>query len=121
MTARSTRALLAGAALALALGAAATPGARADDKPEKGGAPSAEKLPKCVDVRGEARYSGYGYDHLVEVANRCDKPVNCTVATDVNPQPQSISVKPGEKSSVQTFRGSPARAFKPDVACKLAS
>ena len=109
------------AALAFALGVAAASGVRADEKPEKGGPPGTEKLPKCVDVRGEARYSGYGYDHLVEVNNRCDKAVDCTVATDVNPQPQSITVKPGEKSSVQTFRGSPASAFKPDVACKLAS
>ena len=80
-----------------------------------------EKLPKCVHVRGEARFSGFGYDHLVEVQNSCDKQANCRVATDVNPQAQSLQLNAGEKQSVVTFRGSPASAFRPDVSCKLAS
>lgn len=109
------------AALALALGSFAPGAQAAEPPPEKGPPPGAEKLPKCVGVRGEARFSGYGYDHFVEIDNRCDKPISCTVATDVNPQAQTISVNAGEKRSVKTFSGSPASAFKPDVACKLAS
>ena len=94
----------------------------ADPPPEKGGAGGkVEKVPKCVDVRGEARFSGYGYDHLVEIDNRCDKSVSCTVATDVNPQSRTVTVAAGAKESLLTFRGSPASAFKPNVTCKLAS
>jgi hypothetical protein len=79
------------------------------------------KLPKCVHVRSEARFSGFGYDHLVEVENGCEKPASCSVSTDVNPQPQPVQLNVGEKQSVVTFRGSPASTFKPDVTCKLAS
>ena len=121
MGTRWMRAGLVCAALASVFGGLA-PGAQAEEPPpEKAPPPGAEKLPKCVGVRGEARFSGYGYDHLVEIDNRCDKSVSCTVATDVNPQAQAVSVNSGEKRSVKTFSGSPASAFKPDVACKLSS
>jgi hypothetical protein len=94
---------------------------RAQPDPQADGEGAPEKVPKCVHVRSEARYSGYGYDHLVEIDNRCTASANCTVFTDVNPQPQSVAVKAGEKQSISTFRGSPASAFKADVTCKLAS
>jgi hypothetical protein len=75
--------------------------------------------PECVSVRTEARYVAYGYDHIVEVENACDKAVRCTVATDVNPTSSSLAVPPRQTRSVTTFRGSPAREFKADVACQL--
>ena len=112
---RSIQGVMAAAGLVLAATIAAD--ANAEDPPEKGGADGkVEKVPKCVGVRSEARFSGYGYDHLVEIDNRCDKSVSCTVATDVNPQSRTITVAAGAKDTVLTFRGSPASAFKPDVA-----
>jgi hypothetical protein len=74
--------------------------------------------PECVHVRTEARYIPYGYDHIVEIENTCDKAVHCSIATDVNPTTVELTVPAGQKRSVTTFRGSPAREFKPDVTCK---
>jgi hypothetical protein len=73
---------------------------------------------ECARVRTEARYVAYGYDHIVEVENGCEKAVQCTIATDVNPAISNLVVPPGQKRSVTTFRGSPAREFKADVACR---
>jgi hypothetical protein len=104
------------AAFALAGGSAAT-AAQVVPQAETESAP--DKLPKCVDVRATARYSGYGYDHVVEIVNGCDKAADCSIATNANPQPSRLHVAAGQTQSVVTFRGSPAREFKPDVTCKL--
>jgi hypothetical protein len=74
--------------------------------------------PECVHVRTEARYIPYGYDHIVEIDNTCKKAVDCTITTDVNPSTSNLSVPPGQKGSITTFRGSPAREFKANAACK---
>lgn len=71
----------------------------------------------CVDVRGEARYAGLGYDHLVHLTSRCTQRVGCKVKTDVNPEAQAVEVAPSETKTVITWRGSPAREFAPDVSC----
>jgi len=73
--------------------------------------------PECVHVRTEARYVAYGYDHIVEIENECEKAMLCTVMTDVNPQTTSVNVAAGQTRSVTTFRGSPAREFKATVLC----
>jgi hypothetical protein len=73
--------------------------------------------PECARVRTEARYVAYGYDHIVEIDNTCEKAVNCTIATDVNPASSNLAIPPGQKRSVTTFRGSPAREFKANVTC----
>jgi hypothetical protein len=78
----------------------------------------APKSPNCIRVHSEARYSGYGYDHVVEIENGCAKAMVCTVKTDVNPEPTKVSLPAREKTTVVTFRGSPAREFKADVQCK---
>lgn len=87
------------------------------------GPPNAPKdgggVPKCASVRSEARYGAYGYDHLVEIENSCERALQCTVKTDVNPEPTQVRVGPKEKATVLTFRGSPAREFKADVRCQL--
>jgi hypothetical protein len=71
----------------------------------------------CVVARAEARWVAYGYDHIVHLENTCAAAHTCTVATDVNPAPQTVRV-PGETAvQVLTFRGSPARVFTPVVAC----
>lgn len=74
--------------------------------------------PECVHVRTEARYAAYGYDHIVEIANECEKAMLCTVMTDVNPEVTSVSLAAGQTRSVVTFRGSPAREFKATVLCE---
>jgi hypothetical protein len=73
---------------------------------------------QCVVVHSEARYGAYGYDHLVEVENTCDKTLVCTVKTNLNPEPTTVTVPGKEKRLVVTFRGSPAREFTPDVRCE---
>jgi hypothetical protein len=78
---------------------------------------AAPQTQKCFKVRSEARYGAYGYDHLVEIENTCDKTLLCTVKTDVNPEPSQLTIPGKEKRTVVTFRGSPAREFKPDVRC----
>ena len=42
----------------------------------------------------EARYSGAGYDHLVYVASDCVAAISCATWTDVNPEPQALSIAP---------------------------
>jgi hypothetical protein len=75
---------------------------------------------KCFEVRTLTPYRAYGYDHVVEIENKCDKPLQCDVKTDVNPETFKVDVPPHETRSVITFRGSPAREFKADVQCKQA-
>jgi hypothetical protein len=43
------------------------------------------------------------------------------VKTDVNPDAATVDLDPGETKSVVTWRGSPARVFKPDVKCSKGS
>jgi hypothetical protein len=74
--------------------------------------------PACLVVTSEARYGGYGYNHLVRIANSCEEAVLCTVSTDVNPAPEQVTVPPNEAREVVTFRGSPAREFVPLVRCQ---
>lgn len=96
------------AGLALAVAAALWgPGARAEEG----------KPLDCVHHRTEARYSGYGYDHLVHLDNTCAQAMACEVSTDANPEKQRVTVKGREKATVVTFRGSPAREFHATVEC----
>jgi hypothetical protein len=70
-----------------------------------------------VRAWSEARYSGAGYDHLVYVANDCVAAISCATWTDVNPEPQALSIAPGETVVALTFRGSPASTFIPYLSC----
>lgn len=71
----------------------------------------------CVIARAEARWAAYGYNHIVHLENTCVEAHTCTVATDVNPAPQTVDVPGNGAVEVLTFRGSPARVFTPAVAC----
>jgi len=73
----------------------------------------------CIKVKPEARYLGLGYNHIVHVANVCASAAECDVSTDVNPQPQHVSVAGGGAIEVNTFMGSPARVFVPKVICVM--
>lgn len=78
-----------------------------------------EGLLPCVEVEGIARWGAAAYNHYVRVTNRCERRVRCSVATDVNPEPQRITLAAGETQEIITFRGSPARVFVPRVSCSL--
>jgi len=80
------------------------------------GAPS---LPACVQVKSEARWVPYGYNHVVAITNGCSKAAQCAVATDVSPAPQTVAVAAGTAVEVTTFQGSPASRFVADVRCTL--
>jgi hypothetical protein len=85
---------------------------------EDAGAPPTS-LPACMLVTTDARYVPYGYNHVVILKNGCSKAATCSVATDVNPQAQSVEVASGTTAEVLTFSGSPAQTFAAKVSCKL--
>lgn len=86
------------------------------------GAEQAEpEFPACIRVSAFARYGAYGYDHLVTIANGCERAATCAVATNVNPSPVVVRVEAGQQETVLTFRGSPSSQFTATVRCKLRS
>lgn len=91
---------------------------KADADKKAGPAKDNSKRPAgCVEVSSEARFAGIGYDHIVTLKSECKKPVKCQVRTNVTTEPSSVSLAPAAEESVVTWRGSPARAFTPDVTC----
>jgi hypothetical protein len=82
--------------------------------------PPTQSPTACVTHTTQARYI-MGYDHLVHIDNACEKSVECTVSTDVNPQPQTVVVDAKSQQTVVTFKGSPARVFRANVDCQLRS
>ena len=57
----------------------------------------------CYDVWAEADGSEGHYRHFVYVENDCDEWLQCTVWTDVNPQPPKLmSIAPGATESAET-------------------
>jgi hypothetical protein len=66
----------------------------------------------------EARYRGYGYDHLVHLHNDCGFPVVCAVSTNVNPKTFSATVGARSHRTVVTWTGSPSRVFVATVVCR---
>lgn len=83
-------------------------------------APDAGEAASCVAWRGEARYRGYGYDHVVVLNNHCDGVAWCEVSSDVMPVPVEVVIEPGEDAEVLLWRGSPVREFIPAVVCQIA-
>jgi hypothetical protein len=73
--------------------------------------------PVCVTFSTEARFVGLAYNHIVHVANGCSVSQSCAVTTNVNPEPQVLTVPSGSRVEVVTFMGSPARTFTADVRC----
>jgi hypothetical protein len=80
----------------LAFGAALVVGVAAFDF-------SDAKARSCYSIWAEAEESGSYYRHVVYVENDCDHWLECTVWTDVNPQPPKIlSVAPDATESAET-------------------
>ena len=111
---RSTRAAWLKAVAIALLAALATPAAIA----RAGEGDDAPNPANCVKVHTEARYVPYGYDHIVELENTCEKAMRCDVTTNVNPTPASVDLASGETKSVLTYRGSPASEITAQVDCK---
>ena len=64
--------------------------------------PSADAR-SCYRIWAEADGSGSEYRHFVYVENDCDGWLQCSVWTDVNPQPpKMMSVAPGATENVET-------------------
>jgi len=80
-----------------------------------------QDLPTCVRSWPEARFRGYGYLHIVHLANDCRLDAHCDVATNVNPKPVSVVVPASHQMEVVTYKGSPSRLFRPTVSCELAT
>ncbi len=79
----------------------------------------AGSVPDCVEVQANARWAASSYNHIVHIENGCGQTARCSVATNVNPDAQSVRVPAGQSTDVLTFRGSPAREFTPVVSCVL--
>ena len=92
--------------LGLAVAAAARPAAAGPEE-------------SCIKSWGEARFGALAYNHIVHIANACAPDAECTVSTDVNPEPQKVTVPGKSEIEVTTFMGSPARVFTPHVKCKM--
>jgi hypothetical protein len=69
----------------------------------------------------EARYRGYGYDHVVHLRNDCGFPVDCDVSTNVNPRTYTVAVAGRSERAVVTWAGSPAQTFNARVTCRVAN
>lgn len=108
-TSRVSAIALAGIAFTVTL----APSAGATDA----GAPQA--LPACMQVTTDARWVPYGYQHVVILKNGCSRPATCSVATDVNPERQSVTVAASGSVEVITFTGSPSSTFQARVSCNL--
>ena len=76
----------------------------------------ASELP-CVTFWAETRYAGLGFNHIVHLASECRFKAFCTVATNVNPEPQTVSLAAGARLDVITYMGSPASVFTAVVQC----
>jgi hypothetical protein len=95
---------------AIALVAAPAPVGAAD-----GGGPA--PVGPCVTLRAEARYGAAAYNHIVVLTNACDKAEDCSVTTDVNPEPITVTVPGHGVAEAMTFLGSPSRVFVPKARC----
>lgn len=83
-------------------------------------APVEQEAPACVEVRGEARFQGYGQTHVVIVKSECQRVVRCEVYTDIDPAPRyTLVVEPGRTEEIATRQGSPSSAFEPGYVCEL--
>lgn len=77
--------------------------------------PSADS---CAVATASARYIGYGYTHVVVLQNNCDKAVECSLWTSVDPEPRTtVKVAKGASAEVVTRRGSPASDFAALKSC----
>jgi hypothetical protein len=80
---------------------------------------AAQDTPECIRVTASARWAAAAYNHYVRVDNDCGSTARCQISTNVNPEPQTVTVAAGAHVEVLTNRGSPAREFTPRVSCEV--
>lgn len=74
--------------------------------------------PRCATVTARATWRGYGYTHIVTLANQCDRAVVCQVSTNVDPSPRHrLEAEPGASASVVTRAGSPGHSVEARYDC----
>lgn len=74
----------------------------------------------CVEARAAPYYQGFGWTHYVEVLNLCDAPLQCLVATSVDPEPTYELVVPAyETETIRTRYGSNTWVYSPIVTCEF--
>jgi len=73
----------------------------------------------CYSIYAEAESMGSRYRHLVYVENHCDAWLQCTVWTDVNPQPPvMLTVGPGMTEKRETNPDSEVGSPRAFGACR---
>lgn len=87
--------------------------------PVETAAPAGAHAQACYEIYGEVRNLGAGWAHIAVVENDCDYWLQCTVWTDVNPQPPvMVAVGPDETEKRQITAGSPQKEFKTYGTCR---
>ncbi len=73
----------------------------------------------CYEIYGKVRNVGTGWAHIVYVENNCEDWLQCTVWTDVDPQPPAMmSVAPGMTENAQIAIKSEGDTFKSFGTCR---
>ena len=82
--------------------------------PPASGSPTA-----CYEIYGEVRNLGQGWAHIVVVQNDCDYWLQCSVWTNVDPQPPAmISVGPDMSERAQITSNAEIKEFKSYGSCR---
>jgi hypothetical protein len=103
------------AVAALVLGLTSLAGAAPSAGPAE---PLADSVGDCASVTASVRMQAVGYNHVVTLANHCQRAVTCEVWTNVDPTPHlTLSAKPGERAETVTRIGSPSRDVHADKLC----
>ena len=72
-------------------------------------------------MTASARLYYAGYNHVVTLANHCQRAVSCEVWTNVDPTPHfMLRAKPGESTETITRVGSPSREVQAGKLCHVA-
>jgi hypothetical protein len=76
---------------------------------------------ECVEVGGVSIWGGVGWNHFVYLTNHCGETVDCSVTTNVNPEPREAIVPQEVTALVVTAWNSPVSVFVPSVTCAFGS
>jgi hypothetical protein len=80
--------------------------------------PLADGVADCAAVTASVRMQAVGYNHIVTLANHCQRAVSCEVWTNVDPTPHfTLRAKPGESAEIITRVGSPSRDVQAGKVC----
>lgn len=73
----------------------------------------------CYEIYGEVRDLGQGWTHIVVVENNCDYWLQCSVWTNVDPQPPAmITIGPDMSERAQIASNAEEKEFKSYGSCR---